>query len=91
MAKGCHAVPGVIFRCHNEMFCPGGPAGSCAEGRDVGSVACFHCERGKKELNLGRSERQDQWIVCISMNLVPVIICSGNLRVSGNYCKQLLD
>jgi len=65
MAKGCHAVPGVIFRCHNEMFCPGGPAGSCAEGRDVGSVACFHCEQGKKELNLGRFERQDQWIVCI--------------------------
>lgn len=60
--------PGVIFRCHNEMFCPGGPAGSCAEGRDVGSVACFHCEQGKKELNDGTCKAcgaGDYWLLFV--------------------------
>lgn len=67
--------PGAIFRCHNEKFCPGGPAGSCAEGRDVGSVACFKCQEGKKELNDGTCTAcgaGDYWMLVV-IGLVVVI------------------
>lgn len=37
-------APGTVFQCFYDAFCPGGPPGTCAAGRDVNSVACYDCQ-----------------------------------------------
>ena len=37
--------PGQVFKCYgNSLRCPGGPPGTCAKGRDAGSLACGSCQ-----------------------------------------------
>lgn len=52
LTDACLAT-GSIFRCSNEFACPGGAAGTCQQGRDVDSVACYNCLHGKKPMQPG--------------------------------------
>ncbi|CAK8985487.1 40S ribosomal protein S6 [Durusdinium trenchii] len=44
-------LPGDVYNCFDERICPGGPAGTCAAGRDTSSVACADCKEGFREGN----------------------------------------
>eukprot|EP00434_Breviolum_minutum_P026215 symbB.v1.2.023175.t1/scaffold2102.1/size90421/5 len=49
-------APGTVFQCFYDAFCPGGPPGTCAAGRDVNSVACYDCQDGSREKGDGTCE-----------------------------------
>ena len=45
--------PGQIFQCQIVDLCPGGPPGSCAEGRDNSTVGCNECASGLRDQGQG--------------------------------------
>ncbi|CAK9097054.1 unnamed protein product [Durusdinium trenchii] len=42
-------APGEVYNCFDERICPGGPPGTCSQGRDASTVACAHCQDGFQE------------------------------------------
>ena len=49
-------APNDVFHCLNEDYCPGGPAGTCAAGRDNQSIACNDCQDGLRDSGNGTCE-----------------------------------
>ena len=49
-------APNDVFHCLNEDYCPGGPAGACAAGRDNQSIACNDCQDGLRDSGNGTCE-----------------------------------
>ena len=69
-------APGEVFIC-SDGYCPGGPAGTCATGRDPQSVACNNCQDGLREAQGGRCSEcgnSDYFLISLLFLVVPSLV-----------------
>lgn len=57
-----------VYRCRNQGQCPGGPAGTCAWGRDPDTVGCAACLAGYVPAPSG-----DKCFECQSTDYLPIV------------------
>ena len=87
-----HLSAGEVFRCVNKDFCPGGPPGSCAAGRDAQAVACGSCSMAADVALMSKAkhfEPSDWWFYTIvlhcsiwddDINMTMSDICSNGFK-----------
>jgi len=67
-----------VYRCRDKEQCPGGPVGTCADGRDPDTVGCAVCLAGHVPTSGGHTCK-----MCESSDYVPFVFAILLLLVGG--------